>query len=412
MHALRRVAAILLASSLLVVPAGSAVQGAASTCLGKQVTIRGSAGADRIQGTAGPDVIAGLGGDDRIDADAGSDRICGGRGADRIDGGPGTDHVHGGPDQLAQGPAGSYLVGDVLVGGAGDDMLEGGTDRRSADRRRRPDTYSWADAPRPVTVDLSGSGGSGAATGWGKDTLALGTASGVVGSAYADTIVGSARGDHLRGGDGGDDIAAGGGADVVYPDGSEQDGGRDTVDAGQGADLVSSLAGRDTITTGRGDDFIEAFSERPTIVRVGPGDDYLGQNITPGTGAVADGGAGDDVVAFYGALLTGQRPWARFTIDDRRGTTGADGEIRARGTIREFEGHRLVGQLRWRFHGDGDADRVWAIQGGPLEAHGYGGRDQLIGSNRPDDLAGGSGSDYADGRGGKDRCRSIERGRC
>jgi Ca2+-binding RTX toxin-like protein len=416
MHPLRRAAAALLLTSLAAAPAGSAATygAAAKKCLGSSPTIVGRAGPDRLVGTPKADVIVGLGGNDRIDGAGGDDLICAGGGADRVAGGPGADRIHGGPDQLAEGPAGSYLVGDVLAGGPGDDVIEGGTDSRAADQRRRPDTYSWADAARPVVVDLSGGAvpGRGTSTGEGRDTIVLGRAHGVTGSPYADTIIGSERGDVIHAGDGSDRVDAGGGDDLVYLDGRNDRRSRDTVDAGAGADLVSSRSGRDLVRTGRGRDFVEAFSAEPTVVQLGPGDDYLGQYVTPGSGAGADGGAGDDVVAFYGSLLAGQQPRARFVVDYRRGVTRATGEVEAVGTIAGFESHRLLGPLRWQFHGDADADRVWAVQGGPLDARGYAGSDHFTGSDHPDLLDGGRGTDHADGRAGKDRCRSIERGPC
>lgn len=88
-------------------------------CDGRQATIIGTAGNDRIVGTAGPDVIVGLGGDDEIAGLGGDDVICGGDGNDKISGGDGNDRLFGGPGD------------DDLAGGAGDDFLRGeaGTDR-------------------------------------------------------------------------------------------------------------------------------------------------------------------------------------------------------------------------------------------------------------------------------------------
>jgi Ca2+-binding RTX toxin-like protein len=175
---------------------------------------------------------------------------------------------------------------------------------------------------------------------------------------------------------------------------------------------VSSLTGRDEISTGKGADFVEAFSSEPTTVDLGPGDDYLGQNITPGSGAAAQGGPGDDAIAFYGTLLAGQTPRARFTIDYRTGVTTATGDVPATGTIGGFEGHRLIGSLRWAFFGVDLDERVWAIQGGPLRARTGGGADAITGTPRDDLLDGGAGSDTGSGRGGQDVCRSVERGDC
>lgn len=416
MHALRRALAALLVAGLALTPlAGSPVQAAAAKCQGKAATLTGTAGPDRLVGTGKADVIVGLGGDDLIDGGGGDDLICGGPGADRLLGGPGADRLHGGADALIDGLGGQHLVGDTLVGGPGNDLLDGGVDSREADHRRRPDTFSWADAAGPVTVDLSGASPSGTGTatgtGVGTDTIVLGRAHGIVTTPYADRITGSSGPDRVHAGDGGDRVATGGGADLVYADGPEGTG-RDVVETGPGSDLVSSTAGRDHILTGRGADFVEAFGAKPTVVELGPGADYLGVHVAPGRRAGADGGVGDDTVAFYGHRLAGQQPPARFVVDLRAGETRATGEVTATGTIAGFERHRLLGPLRWRVAGSDDADRVWAIEGGPLRARTHGGADQVTGTEEDDLIVGGPGRDTGYGRGGDDVCRSVERGDC
>ncbi len=413
MRALRRVIPLLLTVPLVSIVPGTVAAGL-PRCDGRAATVVGTHGADKLSGTMRADVIVGLGGDDTIDGLGGDDVICGGPGADRLVGGGGDDRLFGGLDKEVDGPGGTYLVGDVLAGGAGDDRLDGGRDTRRVDHRRRPDTYSWAGAPRRVVIDLSGrkQAGFGSARGEGSDTIVLGAAHGVIGTPYADKITGSPRTDRVYAGAGSDTISTGDGVDLVYPDGLGGSEGRDVVETGPGSDLVSSLAGRDQISTGRGADFVEAFSSSPSTVDLGPGDDYLGQNVTPGKGAAARGGPGHDAIAFYGSLLAGQSPRARFAIDYRTGVTRASGDRTATGTIDGFERHRLIGSLRWAFVGGPAAERVWAIQGGPLRAHMGGGADQITGTTRDDLLDGGAGTDVGYGQGGKDDCRSVERGDC
>lgn len=414
MHAHRWSAPALTAVLLVPLTVAAAPSGGAGVprCEGEVATVVGTRGPDRLEGTAGRDVIVGLGGDDVIEALAGDDLVCGGPGADRLVGGPGDDHLLGGPDRRAEGPGGTYLVGDVLEGGPGADRLTGGGDTRRVDHRRRPDTYSFAAAGSAVTVDLSGE--PGRARGQGRDRIDVGPASGVVGTAYDDSVTGSPGPDTVDGGPGDDTIATGAGADTVYPDGPAggPDGGRDTVATGPGPDLVSSLAGRDAITGGGGADFVEAFSPDPTVVEAGGGDDYVGQNLTPGRGAGVDGGPGVDTVAFYGRLLAGQAPAARLTVDARAGTTAVSGEVTAEGTIAGVERHRFVGPLRWRFLGTALPERVWAIQGGPLRAITRDGDDVVTGSPRDDLIDGGPGTDTGFGGGGDDTCRDLERGDC
>jgi hypothetical protein len=94
-----------------------------AACAGRQPTIYGTPGPDRIQGTMAPDVIAALGGDDTVIGGLGNDIICGGAGNDTLLGGPGDDHLYGekGDDLLKGGPG-----NDVLFGGPGNDRLHGG----------------------------------------------------------------------------------------------------------------------------------------------------------------------------------------------------------------------------------------------------------------------------------------------
>jgi CSLREA domain-containing protein len=92
-------------------------------CLGRNATIQGTNGPDRLTGTGKADVIAGLGGDDTIRGLGGKDRICAGAGDDRSSGQGGADQIRGeaGDDRL-KGQGG----GDTLKGGAGEDHLAGG----------------------------------------------------------------------------------------------------------------------------------------------------------------------------------------------------------------------------------------------------------------------------------------------
>lgn len=95
----------------------------------------GGGGNDTLQGTLGVNVIAGGGGNDLIyafdgndtvDGGAGNDVIAAGIGNDTVTGGDGGDWVYGedGNDQVS-GTAKSGGAFDVLIGGLGDDTLEG-----------------------------------------------------------------------------------------------------------------------------------------------------------------------------------------------------------------------------------------------------------------------------------------------
>ncbi len=388
--------------------AAPAVHAAPPTCEGKSATIVGTSGADTLEGTSKRDVIVGLAGDDVINGRGGDDLICGNNGSDRIFGGPGDDQLFGGLDRMGDDPAGTFLVGDVLDGGDGDDLLVGVYDKRKVEAHRLPDTVSYTGAAAGVVVDLSTA--PGVATGQGTDTIRFGQHVAVRGSAYADTITGSSGDDHLEGRLGDDTIRGGDGHDKIYGEDVGAEGGDDLLVGGRGSDVLGSYAGRDDVRGGAGDDFVEAYSDKPTRVAGDTGRDYVAQNITAGSGAGSDGGGGRDVLALYGNLLVGNTPRTEFTIDLRSGTTSADVDPVASGTIGKFEEYRLVGNLRWRFHGSPLADRVWAITGGPLRASTYGGNDWMRGTARNDRFNGGAGTDVAVGAGGNDRCVSVEQG--
>lgn len=66
------------------------------TCGGKEATIVGTDGGDKLRGTAGNDVIAAGGGKDKVKGKAGNDRICGEGGRDKLAGGGGRDRLDGG----------------------------------------------------------------------------------------------------------------------------------------------------------------------------------------------------------------------------------------------------------------------------------------------------------------------------
>lgn len=399
------VTSAVVAAGLWLVPVSVA---AGPTCRGVPATVVGTGGPDVLEGTKGADVIVGRGGDDVIRAKGGDDLVCGDGGSDRLFGDAGSDRLYGGRDRLREDFAGTYLLGDVLEGGPGDDELVGGRDRRRAEVQRLPDTFSYADSPGGVVVDLSQR--PGVATGQGTDVLRSGPVAGVRGSLHADTITGSEGDDQIHGLAGDDVIAGGRGDDTLYAEEVGADSGDDLVRGGRGADLLGSYAGRDDLGGGAGNDFLEAYSDRPTRVSGDRGDDYVAQNLTPGSGAASQGGEGRDVLTVYGALLEGASPRVRFTIDLRDGTTTASTTPVATGTIGGFEAHRLVGNLRWTFHGRPVADRVWAITGGPLRARAYAGNDWIHGTPGNDLLDGGSGTDAAVRDGGTDRCRSIEKG--
>ncbi|MCH7659018.1 MAG: hypothetical protein IH933_00005, partial [Euryarchaeota archaeon] len=107
-------------------------------------TINSGAGDDIVKGGAGNDILNGGEGLDVIDGDAGNDILQGGPGPDLVRGGPDNDRLLGGPgrdvdavltsDLTEEGADDPRLAaqvegfdsGDILIGGPGDDVVDGG----------------------------------------------------------------------------------------------------------------------------------------------------------------------------------------------------------------------------------------------------------------------------------------------
>jgi Ca2+-binding RTX toxin-like protein len=230
-----------------------AAQAQALKCDGKKVTIKGSAGDDKIVGKKASDVIWGGGGDDVITGGPnGNDTICGGPGNDKINGGRGYDSLHGeGGDDDLEGDTGS----DMVDGGAGNDIVSGS---KGAD-------------------GLHGGGGDDVVIGYkGPDKLSGGGGNDYIdGQQGSDKIDGDSGDDKLLGDKGNDQIGGGGGFDHLEggpgddndlqggPDGDEVFGGAgiDHADGGPGdGDIVRGDAGTDTLAGGEGANDIVSYA--------------------------------------------------------------------------------------------------------------------------------------------------------
>ncbi len=165
-----------------------------------QVRIDGSSGADTITGSSQFDVIFGYEGNDTLSGGASTDTLSGDVGTDTLFGGDGGDFIYGGQDA-------DSLFGnngnDLLEGGAGADVLGGGADF---------DTAFYADSTAGVSVDLAtGTGSGGDAQG---DTLF--SIERVIGSAFNDVLSGrDFVTDTLDGGDGDDVLVGRYGGDIL-----------------------------------------------------------------------------------------------------------------------------------------------------------------------------------------------------
>jgi hypothetical protein len=122
---------------------------------GKDETLEGTNGNDKIDGQGGNDTIDGMrgydkllggNGNDTIDGMAGSDKLLGGYGNDTLIGGYGNDRLDGG--------AGS----DTLNGGFGNDVLIGGTGTNTLSGGRGIDTAVFKDPLAAYTFSYDAKG--------------------------------------------------------------------------------------------------------------------------------------------------------------------------------------------------------------------------------------------------------------
>jgi Ca2+-binding RTX toxin-like protein len=243
--------ALFAATGLLLLPLADSA--AAMRCNGKKVTIKGTAGKDRIVGKKASDVIYGGGGDDVITGGPnGNDTICGGAGDDSIRGGRGFDSLNGGggDDDLA-GETGS----DLLEGGGGDDSLSGSKGADNLYGGGGDDQLGGYKGPD----ELNGGGGEDTLDGeQGSDEID--------GDGGDDRLIGDKGNDEQRGGAGDDRIEGGPGDDTDLDGGDGSDAviggpGTDDVDGGGGdGDIVRGDNGTDTLSGGPGANDIVSYA--------------------------------------------------------------------------------------------------------------------------------------------------------
>ena len=413
----RRLAAATCLAATVLAPGPATGHVAAATCDGRAATIAGTDRDDELSGTPGDDVIAGLGGQDTIDGGGGNDVLCGDAGADVVTGGPGSDRLFGGDNGLvprfedAPSP-----VGDTLVPGPGDDLVDLGANTVVAGDYNPADTLDLTDAAAGVTLDLV----AGTAVGEGTDVVIVpapvspeGPAVEVLGSVHADRILGTEGNDHLVGQGGGDWIEGRGGDDLVMnawdeyspPRGENAD---DHFDGGAGEDFVDSTGGTDTLLGGEGADHVR--KERgPATIDAGPGRDTVEVYLSGGSHSITGGDGRDEVLL---AVLDSFGK-TRGVFDHRDGlfrVRHANGR-RTRAVIASVERVQMPhNRGHWTYLGTPGDDRVTG--GAAYTARGRGGDDALIGSFADDVLLGGRGRDRVVGGRGEDRCRAEEATGC
>ncbi len=256
-------------------------------------------------------IMIGAAGNDLLNGGAGADRLVGGLGNDIYvvdnasdvvieDAGAGTDSVRttlasytlgANVENLISTGAGNFSGGgntlnNILISGAGDDLLNGGTgaDRMVGDLGN--DTYV-VDNSGDVLIEAAGAGTDSVRTTLASYTLSanienltytgVGNFSGS-GNTLDNIITSGAGNDVLNGGAGNDQLLAGSGNDTL--NGGDDN---DSLDGGLGNDILNGGTGSDTLFGDAGNDILSG----------GSGNDFLNGEVGDDT---VNGGAGDDTM--------------------------------------------------------------------------------------------------------------------
>lgn len=267
----------------------------------------GGLGNDTMYGANGHDTLGGGDGDDLIYGFDGPDKIYGGRGDDTIRGGDGD------PDYFHRESGGSFTIVEELYGGAGNDWIEGGVGVDQIYGGEGDDTlfgHIYVAPEDDLLIDDVDEGyfltPSEEDSGF---TLSV-VFQTIDGGDGDDVIHGSAVNEKIYGGAGDDTIYSGGSEATVV----ELDGGRsfiyvESIDGGDGNDLIRAFgdgiqhidggAGDDTIYGGGGGETIflhPDFDFRSEAERLNGGD---GDDLIFGEEGrdYIDGGTGDDTLS-------------------------------------------------------------------------------------------------------------------
>lgn len=319
-------------------------------------------------------------GNDTISLGAGADRAAGGDGNDTLSGGDGNDILDG--DGAIRGKFGaggnlgdrSFSGNDTLFGEAGDDLLQGGAGDDILDGGIGNDTLY----------------GDGVAFTYNDSTNASG----------GDTVT---IGDRFGGDDSGNDTLNGGDGDDIL----EGRLGNDTVNGGAGDDLARfnvSRDGSDLTDLGAGNDTVEvevnANADRSSAIRLTFTSSEVGNGNANDGGTMAnqDGGLAVRLQSEdYNDGLFGEV--SRF--DDEGITFVAQGNalFDVRDLVAGTQRGNLFGEVQL---GTSGADVMTADTDVAYYFNGGAGNDTITGGVNADFLVGGGGADVLDGGAGDD----------
>jgi Ca2+-binding RTX toxin-like protein len=311
--------------------------------------------------------------------------------------------VFGGRGGLGGDRGGDPVVlGDILYGGPGDDLFDGGADDRAPEQR--PDEISYDTATQAVHVDLTALTGSGQ----GKDTLTAQTWR-LTGSPHADTLAGSDLDDEIFGGLGNDTLLGRAGDDRLRPDPRSGHPDDDLVHGGDGNDVIQAYAGADHLFGDTGHDGVfDTGTTGADRLFGGPDDDSLDDVLVDAAHQRLTGGPGDDLVNLDTHIRrNGTTVRTHGTVDLQKGTATMRWSTHRRDFPLTSAESLYLPLGAWTAYGTAGSNDLEA-RVGPAKLYGRDGDDTLWGTNGNDYLAGGAGTDKAFPLDGRDTCVSIE----
>ena len=383
---------------------------------------------DLVAGTASG---AGVGNDTLIDIDGvrGSDfadtitggandefeQFIGGAGNDVIDGGSGFDDAFYREDPFA---ISATLTGDFafsVIDGYGDSDTLTGIERITGSRY--DDTFDLSASFNGV-IQVRGRDGADTIDGSGGEVLVVynrapsgvsvdlaggfavdgyGTIDTLInvvharGSSHDDTLVGSAAANFLRG-DGGNDTLSGAAGNDTLDGGS----GNDLLQGGDGNDLLNGGSGNDSVVGGDGNDTVFwSAGEGNDVIDGGSGNDVLSITATDGNDVIdiSDDGFGNVLVVVNGETLTVS------TLEEIVIATGDGDDIV---NVGDLSGTAVSNDTIRLTAGSGNTSFDASASGKRLVATGGDGVNSFTGGALNDTLMGGGGNDVLIGNGGDD----------
>ena len=311
-----------------------------------------------------------------------NDRLTGDHADNHLTGGAGDDTLRGGASQRGDGSTAAIIRGDVLVGGPGADVLDGGEDVGEKNNMIAVDSDGDGDIDdddTPVAASVDWAVYKQAMEGV---MVNLATNMGTGGEAMGDTlrnielVWGSEKDDTFISGPGADNIEGDGGSDTVSYEASE---------LGVTVDLSEATAHRTVAVTGTG------AEDAPYVF--GPDADPAAV-VRPTTGVVSIPETAGEAISDDNLETNGAAGDRLGSIENVTGTAQKD----------TITGDANPNVLKGMGGDDtlNGGDETSTVSGSGDKLYGGAGKDTLNGGAGSDTLSGGAGDDTLDGGTGAD----------